>query len=84
MRGQPQPWIIDSMPLAGWSRRKETTMPSLLPSRWSTLARIPASVDVAASDDDLAIGWEAACPALQLEGWEPAPATPAKLDPSLN
>lgn len=60
-------------------------MPSLLPSRWSTFARIPTSVDVASSaDDDLAIGWEAACPALQLEGWEPAPVLPAKLDPSLN
>lgn len=60
-------------------------MPSLLPSRWSPSARIPSSVDVAAAiDDDLAIGWEAACPALQLEGWEPVPAVPAKLDPSLN
>jgi hypothetical protein len=61
-------------------------MPSLLPSRWSSsLSRIPASVEVASPiDDDLAIGWEAACPALQLEGWEPAPAMPAKLDPSLN
>ena len=60
-------------------------MPSLLPSRWSPFSRIPARVETAASiDDDLAIGWEAACPALQLEGWEPAPSAPAKLDPSLN
>jgi hypothetical protein len=60
-------------------------MSSLLPSRWSSLARIPSSIDVASvADDDLALGWESACPALQLEGWEPAPAVPATVDPSLN
>ena len=58
-------------------------MPSLLPSRWS--ASFSAPVDpIAVDDDDLAIGWEAACPALQLEGWEPSPAAPSSLDPSLN
>jgi hypothetical protein len=60
-------------------------MPSLLPSRWSAFQRVPALVEpLASNDDDLAIGWEAACPALQLEGWEPAPTTPLSLDPSLN
>lgn len=60
-------------------------MPSLLPSRWSSMSRMPARAEVATpNDDDLAIGWEAACPALQLEGWEPAPAVPSNLDPSLN
>lgn len=60
-------------------------MPSLLPSRWSASQRASAVVEVLSSDDDyLAVGWEAACPALQLEGWEPAPSTPSSLDPSLN
>lgn len=60
-------------------------MRSLLPSRWSASQRIPALLEPSGSyDDDLAIGWEAACPALQLEGWEPAPSTPSTLDPSLN
>jgi hypothetical protein len=59
-------------------------MPNLLSSRWSNLRR-PAFVEsLTAEDDDLAIGWEAACPALQLEGWEPAPTAPSSLDPSLN
>jgi hypothetical protein len=60
-------------------------MPSLLPSRWSASQRVPALVDpIGSADDDLAIGWESACPALQLEGWEPAPSAPSSLDPSLN
>lgn len=58
-------------------------MASLLPSRWT--ASFSTSVDsIAVDDDDLAIGWEAACPALQLEGWEPSLATPPSPDPSLN
>lgn len=61
-------------------------MPSLLPSRWSSMSRMPAGADIATPmiDDDLAIGWEAACPALQFEDWDPAPSVPSKLDPSLN
>jgi hypothetical protein len=60
-------------------------MPSLIPTRWSSFQRASTVADVPVSlDDDLAIGWECACPALQLEGWEPAPSTPSALDPSLN
>jgi len=58
-------------------------MSSLLPSRWSSLQRVPAAVD-AKPDDDFALGWEAACPALQLEGWEPIPSAPASQDAALN
>ena len=66
-------------------RRKDSMMPSLLPSRWSSFQRASALVEpLASNDDDLAIGWEAACPALQLEGWEPMPSAPSALDPSLN
>lgn len=60
-------------------------MRSLLPSRWSTSQRIPSLVEpVGSNDDDLAIGWEAACPALQFDDWQPAPHSPSSLDPSLN
>jgi hypothetical protein len=71
--------------VAGGPRRKDSIMASLLPTRWSVFQRVPTLADVpAAGDDDLAIGWESACPALQLEGWEPAPHSNSVLDPSLN
>ncbi|MGZ5180022.1 MAG: hypothetical protein ACXWC2_06065 [Ramlibacter sp.] len=60
-------------------------MPNLLPSRWSPLQWNAARTESAVgADDDLALGWESACPALQLEGWEPVPSLPALADQSLN
>jgi hypothetical protein len=45
-------------------------MPSLLPTRWTTPETRSARVDASLFDDeDAALGFESACPALQLEGW---------------
>ena len=60
-------------------------MPSLLPTRWT--ATDPKSVRVEASlfdDEDAALGFEAACPALQLEGWATFTAGSPPQEPSLN
>lgn len=61
-------------------------MPSLLPARWSTSDSKAVRVDAALFDagDDCAIGFEAACPALQLEGWELPPASAHPQEQALN
>ena len=60
-------------------------MPSLLPARWTTTE--PKSVRLDASlfdDEDAALGFESACPALQLEGWSTDLAASQPQAPSLN
>ena len=59
-------------------------MPSLLPTRWT--ATDPKTVRVDASlfdDEDAALGFEAACPALQLEGWNTFTPVARPQEPSL-
>src|SRR4051812_39030257 len=59
---------------------KGHTMPRLLQQLLSPLqsegapAQRPA--DQQANEDGFALGWESANPALQFEGWEPAPVAP--------
>jgi hypothetical protein len=53
-------------------------MPNPFSPPWSLHvphAALLADAPMLAHDEDLALGCECANPALQLEGWEPAPAT---------
>lgn len=60
-------------------------MPSLLPTRWTATDPKPGRVDTSLFDDeDAALGFEAACPALQLEGWSTFAAGAQAQEPSLN
>lgn len=55
------------------------TMPNLFAPLWSLRQAHAASfadASTAGGDDDLALGFESANPALQFESWEPAPAVP--------
>lgn len=62
-------------------RRKDETMASFLQqllagnTSFGDRARVPSQQPQV--DDDTALGWECANPALQFEGWEPAPLAPA-------
>jgi hypothetical protein len=72
--------------LHGGTPPKEPAMPSLLPARWSMSAPKSAPPDAALFDasDDCAIGFEAACPALQLDGWDAPSAGDSTQDQSFN
>jgi hypothetical protein len=51
----------------------------LLDTLWSPPGRMPLRCEAVIDDDELALGWECAVPALQVEAWEPLVAPPIDL-----